>query len=95
MDTVVTPEGIQQIVTWYQLLAAVLVLPVVTDWIKKLSFIKTSWYSAIPLVLGAVSNVILALSQGTDLWTALAVGLGLGATASGTRNFVTKSILNR
>ena len=96
MDVVVDPTiGIQQAITWYQLLAAILVLPIATEWIKKLSFIKTSWYSAVPLVLGAVANVILAMSQGVDIWTALYYGLGLGAIASGTRNVFVKTILNR
>lgn len=75
-------------ITWWQLIAYV--LPFATAWLKNLTFIPNKLTAVLPLIVGGVVNVIVAINQGADWPTALAVGIGLGATASGTRNAIVK-----
>lgn len=54
---------------------------------------KTGWNALIPIVLGIVSAGVYAYSQGNDVVTALAVGLGSGGAASSARD-IDKHLLN-
>lgn len=54
---------------------------------------KTGWNSLIPIVLGIVSSGVYAYSQGTDVVTSLAIGLGSGGAASSARD-IDKHLLN-
>lgn len=75
------------------------VIPFATAGIKKL--LKTDqwgnrkhgWNSLIPIVLGIVSSGVFAYSQGSDVVTSLAVGLGSGGAASSMRN-IEKDLVN-
>ncbi len=54
---------------------------------------KTGWNALIPIVLGIVSSGVYAYSQGTDIVTSLAIGLGSGGAASSARD-LDKNLLN-
>tara|TARA_Y100000310_G_C20686043_1_gene819045 strand:+ start:514 stop:777 length:264 start_codon:yes stop_codon:yes gene_type:complete len=77
----------------YQLIGAIFLLPAFTSYIKR--WVPERFISMLPLALGAVANIFYGLSQGYDFWTALIQGLGIGAVASGTRNAVVKTVLNK
>lgn len=54
---------------------------------------KAGWNALLPVVLGIVSSGVYAYSQGSDIPTALAVGLGSGGAASSARD-LDKNLLN-
>jgi hypothetical protein len=54
---------------------------------------KTGWNALIPIVLGVVSSGVYAYSQGSDIVTSLAIGLGSGGAASSARD-IDKYLLN-
>src|SRR5262245_49065916 len=54
---------------------------------------KTGWNALIPVAIGILSSGVYAYSQGSDLLTALAVGLGSGGAASSARD-IDKHLLN-
>lgn len=54
---------------------------------------KTGWNALIPVVIGILSSGVYAYSQGSDIPTALAVGLGSGGAASSARD-LDKHLLN-
>ncbi len=54
---------------------------------------RTGWNALIPVLLGVASSGVYAYSQGGDVLTALAVGLGSGGAASSARD-IDKHLLN-
>ena len=54
---------------------------------------KTGWNALIPVILGILSSGVYAYSQGSDLPTSLAVGLGSGGAASSARD-IDKYLIN-
>ena len=54
---------------------------------------KTGWNALIPVILGVLSSGVYAYSQGSDLPTSLAVGLGSGGAASSARD-IDKYLIN-
>lgn len=54
---------------------------------------KTGWNALIPVVLGILSSGAYAYAHGSDVPTAIAVGLGSGGAASSARD-VDKYLLN-
>lgn len=68
------------------------VIPFATAGIKKLLKTdhwgdkKRGWNALIPIVLGIVSSGLYAYSNGSDVVTSLAIGLGSGGAASSARD---------
>ncbi|MCG3204862.1 MAG: hypothetical protein KCHDKBKB_01579 [Elusimicrobia bacterium] len=54
---------------------------------------KTGWNALIPIILGVISSGVYAYSQGSDVVTSLAIGLGSGGAASSARD-IDKYLLN-
>lgn len=54
---------------------------------------KSGWNSLLPVFLGIISSGVYAYSQGSDIPTALAIGLGSGGAASSARD-IDKYLLN-
>ena len=74
-------------------------LPFVTAAVKKILKTdqwgerKTGWNSLLPIILGIASSGVYAYSQGTDIVTSLAIGLGSGGAASSARD-IDKHLVN-
>lgn len=75
------------------------VIPFATAGIKKILKTdqwgdrKRGWNSLIPIALGILSSGLYAYSQGSDVMTSLAIGLGSGGAASSARD-IEKHLLN-
>lgn len=54
---------------------------------------KTGWNALIPVVLGIASAGVYAYSQGNDIVTSFAIGLGSGGAASSVRD-IDRHLLN-
>jgi hypothetical protein len=86
MDT----TAISALPNLWQLFAGVIALPAFIAFIK--GWIPQRYHSLLAPVLAVVGNVLYALANGMDLWTAIVQGLGLGFSAAGVRNVYVKAV---
>jgi len=71
---------------------AIAIIPVLTEWLKKASWIPARLVPIIPVAMGLLTSVVVNMQSGMDWWSAIMAGLGIGAGATQLRQIATKSL---